>query len=342
MAALEKMPGHTRLYRRGATYYHRAAVPQDIVETYGKVEETFSLRTKDRAQALIRVRIEAVRVDQLFAAHRANLERQQNLEAAPPEGELTASQIAKAKSAYLNHLLDEDEEVRLSGFEDLEEPEAPLEYEPRPTFEERQETLAAVDEFTRANLARGKQDEFFRSEAEEVLSWDGFELRLADASPSWPRLIRALQEASVEARDAIRKRDMGDSVPTPAYPEKAPSTTRSNAPLLSEAVQGWEAEKMRGAWSIKVRNDHMAWMAAFIEVAGDRPISEYVKDDARNFKSLLLKLPANWRKKPQIRDLTMLVAADKAHAIGLEPMNSATVNKAIRRVAAFWNYAEAH
>ncbi|MCB0271296.1 MAG: integrase, partial [Calditrichaeota bacterium] len=63
MAALEKMPGHTRLYRRGATYYHRAAVPKDIVKTYGRVEETFSLRTKDRAEALIRVKIEAVRVD---------------------------------------------------------------------------------------------------------------------------------------------------------------------------------------------------------------------------------------------------------------------------------------
>ncbi|SLN74311.1 hypothetical protein ROA7450_04213 [Roseovarius albus] len=40
------MPGHTRLYRRGATYYHRAAVPVDIIATYPKSEETFSLRTK--------------------------------------------------------------------------------------------------------------------------------------------------------------------------------------------------------------------------------------------------------------------------------------------------------
>ncbi len=38
------MPGHTRLYRRGAVYYHRAAVPQDIAETYGKREETFSVK----------------------------------------------------------------------------------------------------------------------------------------------------------------------------------------------------------------------------------------------------------------------------------------------------------
>ena len=41
------MPGHPRLYRRGATYWHRAAVPVDIKKSYPKTEETFSLGTKD-------------------------------------------------------------------------------------------------------------------------------------------------------------------------------------------------------------------------------------------------------------------------------------------------------
>jgi hypothetical protein len=36
VAALEKMPGHPRLYRRNATYYHRAAIPKDIADTYPK------------------------------------------------------------------------------------------------------------------------------------------------------------------------------------------------------------------------------------------------------------------------------------------------------------------
>lgn len=46
------MSGHTRLYRRDSTYYHRAAVPKDIVAPYGKIEEKFSLRTKDYTEAL--------------------------------------------------------------------------------------------------------------------------------------------------------------------------------------------------------------------------------------------------------------------------------------------------
>ncbi|MGX1500775.1 hypothetical protein ACSSV1_005840 [Labrenzia sp. MBR-25] len=46
------MAGHTRLYCRGATYYHRAAIPQDIKATHPKSEETFSLGTKDYQETL--------------------------------------------------------------------------------------------------------------------------------------------------------------------------------------------------------------------------------------------------------------------------------------------------
>jgi hypothetical protein len=73
VAGLEKMPGHPRLYRRGNTYYHRAAAPLDIVGTYGKREETFSLKTKDYAEAVRRVRRAAAEVDQKFTAHREYL-----------------------------------------------------------------------------------------------------------------------------------------------------------------------------------------------------------------------------------------------------------------------------
>lgn len=344
MRTLEKMTGHPRLYRRGSTYYHRAAVPKDIADSYGKIEETFSLRTKNRAEALVRVRIEAARVDRLFEEHRRALSRQQEKDAEAPLEELTPIQIARAKQVYLHHLLDEDEEVRLEGFEDPDDPDEPIAYEPRPTFEEWQQVSQDMNEVNRANLARGKRDEFFRSEAEEVLTWDGIDLKLAEGSPSWPRLIRALQEASVEAYEVTKERDLGNSVVTPPYPEVAPSGTDSHptGPLLSEAVTSWESEKSRGAWSPKVRDDHLAWMAAFKEIAGDKPLSQYNKDDARRFKAVLLNLPANWKKKPQVRNLLILDAADKAAETGMSPMSSATLNKALRRVGAFWNWAEAH
>lgn len=69
------MSGHPRLYRRGSTYCHRSAAPKDIADLYGKVEKTFSLHTKNRAKALVRVRIEAARIDRLFEEHRRALSR---------------------------------------------------------------------------------------------------------------------------------------------------------------------------------------------------------------------------------------------------------------------------
>ncbi|GAA6159722.1 site-specific integrase [Ruegeria sp. HU-ET01832] len=344
MRTLEKMPGHPRLYRRGSTYYHRAAVPKDIADSYGKVEETFSLRTKNRAEALVRVRIEAARIDRLFEEHRRALSRQQEKDAEAPLDELTLIQIARAKQAYLHHLLDEDEEARLEGFEDPDDPDELIAYEPRPTFEEWQQVNQDMNEVNRTNLARGKRDKFFRSEAEEILTWEGIDLKLAEGSPSWPRLIRALQEASVEAHEATKDRDLGNPVSTPPYPEVTPRGTDGDSEglLLSEAVTSWEAEKSRGAWSPKVRDDHLAWISAFKEIAGDKALSQYNKDDARRFKAVLLKLPANWKKKPEVRNLSILEAADKAAATGMPPMSSATLNKALRRVGAFWNWAEAH
>ena len=83
------MSVHPRLYRRNATYSHRAVVPVDIQETYGKTEEKFSLRTKDYREALKRVRVATVEVDKRFDEHRAKLAA----ESGPIATELTDEQI---------------------------------------------------------------------------------------------------------------------------------------------------------------------------------------------------------------------------------------------------------
>lgn len=106
------MSGHTRLARRGAVYYFRAAVPVDIKSTYGKTEETFSLKTRDYKEALKKVRTESVRIDKKFEDHRKKLA----LENQPPLLSLTPEQIEQIADIYLAHLLEEDEETREEGF----------------------------------------------------------------------------------------------------------------------------------------------------------------------------------------------------------------------------------
>ncbi|WP_341539349.1 DUF6538 domain-containing protein [Rhodovulum steppense] len=71
------MPVHTRLFCRGAAYYHCAVLPQDMADTNGKAEETFSLRTRDEAEAVRRVRVATLEVDRKFDDCRLRLAHRQ-------------------------------------------------------------------------------------------------------------------------------------------------------------------------------------------------------------------------------------------------------------------------
>ena len=219
---LRKDAKSPRLYRRGATYNHRAAIPKDIADSYPKSEETFSLRTRDPREALQRVRVAAVEVDQRFADHRRNLARQSG----PALSELTQDQLDHIHQCYYWHLLDEDEETRLSGFEGRD-------------FDEDLETHEALTGETRRNYARGELDAFYSGEAEEVLSWDNIDLRLSPNSPSWPKLVRTLHEASLKAAEAISKRYEGEIVPTPvaSRPQRPAASGQRKWPPALRDVQ---------------------------------------------------------------------------------------------------------
>ncbi|MEJ6712593.1 MAG: hypothetical protein QNL16_01350 [Rhodobacterales bacterium] len=153
-----KVAGHPRLYKRGNIYYHRAAIPRDIADTYGKAEETRSLRTKDHADAVRRVRIAASEADQSFDIHRTWVQSMSKSFVT----ELSPEQLATIKQVYFRHLLEEDEETRVIGFEDFENVDEgyvlaePMQYDPRPTFEEHNDLVEGMLSLDRSDYARGK------------------------------------------------------------------------------------------------------------------------------------------------------------------------------------------
>lgn len=348
MSKLEKMPGHTRLYRRNAVYYHRAAIPTDIADTYPKTEETFSLRTKDYAEALQRVRVAAVEVDRRFAAHRAEVQRHAEWQARTHASELSPKQIKDIEAAYYAHLLDEDEETRLEGFDEFSDDgkgkrewHATRSDTPRKTFEEAQEDAELFDAAARHALARGKSDGFWDDEAEEVLGWSNVDMKLQPGSESWPKVVRALQSAAVKARKSRQLRDEGEVVETPLIVSSRLDTAHDvSMPLLSTAIESWAREgELR--WGEKAKQDYKRWAAVFLELCGDRPLSQYSKRDGRKFKETVQALPANWVKKPKLRGLTLSDAAETARAQSMPGMSISNLNKAMRRVSAFWNWAGA-
>lgn len=316
------MAGHPRLYRRGATYYHRAAIPQDIKATYPKSEETFSLGTKDYQEALRRVREAAVKVDRRFDEHRLELTKA----AQPALEELSQGQIDLIGDIYYAFLLEEDEELREEQFDSK-------------TFEEHSEEIEELDALTRHAYARGQDlEDFFRFEAEEVLTWTNIDLKLASDSPSWRKLIRKLQLVTIKANDAKTARNQDEIVETPMVPTQ-PVSKPSAAPLLSVAISDWIREKSLASWGEKTADDHRIWADRFMLIAGDRPLDDYAKADGRAFKDVLLKLPPNWTKHPQLKDLPITEAAARACELGLQPMSITNYNKVIGFVSAFWNWA---
>jgi len=172
-----KMPRHTRLYRRGAMYYHRAAILVDIRDTYPKSEETFSLRTKDYDESLKCVRVAAVEVDEKFDAHR----RQRMVQSLPARQVLSVDEIKMVGEVYFYyaHLLEEGENTRYAGFYEGERLAAPAK-----SFEEHVDDIDVFEASDRYHLARGKVDPHYLDEAEEVLSWSNVNIHLDPQSHS--------------------------------------------------------------------------------------------------------------------------------------------------------------
>lgn len=316
------MPLPPRLMRRGNVYHFRCSIPKDIQGTYPKREETFSLKTSDYQDALRKLRKASAEVDERFEEHRRQLTRDRE----PALAELTDAQIKHIGQVYFIHLLEEDEEIRLSGFEDRD-------------FDEDADQLEAIEAINRGDWARGHLSEFMIGEAEEVLTWSTVNLRLEPSSPSWVFLVRELQRVSIKAAGLRRQRNNGDPIETPQLEAVKPVNA---TPLLSTLIDEWAKEKGRagGEWTTSTLAANRLWAERFALVAGDRPANEYRKADARQFKTILLKLPPNWTKNKAIGGLPIKEAAAQAEALGIAPMSSKNANKVLGFLRAFWNWAK--
>lgn len=324
------MTGHTRLYRRGATYYHRAAIPVDIHDSYGKSEETFSLKTKDYQEALKLVRQAAVEVDAKFEAHRQYLKRM----CEPKIDVLTTDQVRAMGERYYIHLLEEDQDLREEdGFYHPDErlPEAPI-----PSFEEYVEANAELEDYARQLMATARVDTFFHSEAREVLGWTDVSIPLAEDSKSWRVLALELVKQTVLARETIARRNKGVVIETPEI-----SFVSGGSPKLLNAVEVWFSEKAldKDGWREKTAQANKKALEALVGCCGDKSLTDYGLKDATAYKQMLMALPANWVKHKDLKKLSIKDAAARASALDLQPQSVTNINKNLGFVRAFWHWA---
>lgn len=347
---MEELSKYPRLTRRGQVYWFRAKVPADLRAAYApKREITFSLRTTVYSEAVEKVRIASVKLDQEFAAKRRALSEQ-------AQTDLTDVEIERLAAIYFHHLLEEDEQVRLEGtgseklFSDAQRRlegagvavggvfvDAPAYSGPGLSdreFEKAGETIEGMGSVYRAALARG-HTQIVEDEVDDLLDWN--ELRIDKTSPSYRKLSHAILKATVEANEALGKRQQGHVVETPAAPIALASREAAlgRSDLFSAVFEGWRRahhgpEKTKREFGVQVRR--------FIEVNGDLPIGEYTPTHVRDFKDMMLRMPC--RLSQTQRKLTVQQIVETTRDQEVLRLSPRTVReKSVAAVRAIFGYA---
>ncbi|MDH4439167.1 MAG: tyrosine-type recombinase/integrase [Rhizobium sp.] len=263
---MNDMPKHTRLMKRGNVFYHRASIPEDIRATYGKTEETFSLKTRDPREALRLVRIGAARVDALFQAHRDEIARLNG----PLLEELTVEQVKTIADVYFANILAEDESERLKGFSDED-------------FDLYASDVEFVEATARDAYRRGHVPTFVPAVFGEITKALNVNWRLREGSSSWPVLSRALLEATIKASAAKKQRQVGDIVDTPAVDVRSLKGNARTGQTITGLFEAWKRDHEADGGSAKTVAMNRQQIQAFIAYLGHDEAERVTAFDVASF-----------------------------------------------------------
>lgn len=296
--------------RKGSeSWYLHLRVPADVADVYGRAHVWKSLRTTDEGEAKRRLHVIAAQVLAEFQAIRA-----QRIVGSSPDAEYQRT-------------VAEDQRNRLAAWARAEGNEAlfwrgrviPLPDDPKTDalLAEADNLPAAFDHARRQNLKREMRAlaaKISRGDVGEFLETAGGDaeaaLRLANARK------RALSDI-IDGADVSAVKDVrGDK--------------------LSVAAAAWTREQ---GWTPKREAAVEAILRGFIETCGDKAIGAYTKADARNYKVVLQKVPANAHKRRQFARMTL---PQIAAASTLPAMSDANVNKHLAALKQLWKWLLEH
>lgn len=343
---------HPRLTKRGRMYWIRAKVPADLRAHYApKTEIIYSLKTSDPRDALEKVRIESVKIDQEFSVARRKLNAEMRTS-------LSDNEIERLAAIHLHHLMEEDEEARMEGAGESDmylaiarqveavggavgfadgEVRAEFGLSSR-EYDRIGEALGLIEPDLRRALARGDTG-IVHDEVEELLETNG--VKLAKNCPAYRKLSFAVLKASLKALDDIKRRQQGEPVDTPPAPAPfltlVSSSVDDENPPLSVIFERWKAERKPPA---KTVSDFAAYVRRFREVNGDVPIKDVTAGHVRAFKAAMLAMPKALGKEYRDKTVPQILAAFKDDA-SVPRLSPRTVkDKALGAISAILGYAK--
>lgn len=318
----------------------RAAVPELINPTNGmfKREVVQSLKTADYATAKRLNHKAALRFGSMFALAAQLLD-----EAAPkppaPAISVGLPDPAEIEQDFLRKILEADEEEREQG-----DPRRHLQ-----TKAERSQWpdladarigklgmaaghLEMLDDIN-AELLEDLKKAFARRDTDIIKAeLHGYltqnRLPVEPGSEFYRKASLAALKGSMKGHEEIAKRQAGEDVPTPK------AVIREQGPKLSEAFALWKAgSPARGGKRVAITTANEAERAVryLTEWAGDIRLGIFTKEQAREFRNALARMPTRLSREQRKLPLRQLIASNKA---GQELIVAASVNKYLNLLSA--------
>jgi integrase len=296
------------------------AVPRDLTARFQLRELKVSLKTTDRSKARLRCRALSVAALQLIATVRAM-------------PELTAERVQDITRRYFQQVLDRTEELAF-----LTPPDAKV---------DQNHEIALAEEETQAmrmQLASRAFSSITISEANTLLAAEV----LSATGEDFDLLCATVLRARIEGRRIYGAKLAGRyDLAAPIDPLFAgmqslglPST---DAQPFSEAkhrlaeVAERYLELKRKEWVHKTYLENRRVLELFMEIVGATRLMKSINDDdIREFRDILLKLPANFTKSKQNVGLGAKEIAQKA--AGIHPLQKKTIWKYRANLTTFLNW----
>lgn len=265
------MATQTHLTLIGGIYHYRRRIPEDLIQTYSpKREIKFSLKTKDKRNAEQLARIESVRIDQEFSAHRAKLSQKDQIHL------LSREDIARLTQAFTHEILSFDDERRA----DNEVNESYL------------EGLDVAKYIYKENYAEGLNGDINHI-VDHALKEHG--LNVPKHSQDYKDLSFSFVAAGLKAIKIIEQRQQGDVVETPPQPKvdfSMPNIVSSSEDTLEALRDYWLMQPTKKAGIQKSRTaiaEASTVIKKFRKYVGDLKPSEIRKEHIVLLKDKMLQ-----------------------------------------------------
>jgi integrase len=156
-------------------------------------------------------------------------------------------------------------------------------------------------------------------------------------------LIHIIQNDETEAVEGIEvtksrygKVENKYNIPISGMPAFAIPITRKP---LSEVITEYCSEKIKGGnWTPKTQIEFKAFLNVLLEIVGDVDVKDINYQIMKNYKDTLGRLPANRKKLPKYRDMTIKQILEIPEA-DVKPMHLKTANRNLSLVSTMLNWA---